>query len=400
MNHNKPEGHNFVYLAPKGTEQHCDDLHVRIGADPLFGRSITSTWKPNSVEIDAIYFNGASVALTVFGENHPIVSLGVEGAGHPHANIPDQFDAHRASATISLALSDLRAAHCGGDNTVAIEGSKHYREFIEQALDKLQSLIDPNVTYINWEERYLQLERNVLNALPTGNYYLDEPDGGSVSLGDQLLRMGEDAAKWRAETGGGLFREIPLCNVLGYVQPWESAQHETTLTFDDTMLGAESRSPVDGWRKVGAPIPVKDASPKGAVHPDDLAVDAFAAAMKAKLAEARAKGRGGWNGDESSMQQRLSEMLRDHVEKGDPRDVANFCMFLHQRGESISPKGGSTDAKDAARYRWLRADTAISAVPRAWKSNEGAYPVHPLHLEALDEAIDAAMQATSAEVKS
>ncbi len=63
-----------------------------------------------------------------------------------------------------------------------------------------------------------------------------------------------------------------------------------------------------------------------------------------------------------------------------------------------SPKGSNTDARDAARYRWLRTDTGISAVPRAWKSDEGAFPVHPLHLEVLDEAIDAAMQATSAEV--
>ena len=74
-----------------------------------------------------------------------------------------------------------------------------------------------------------------------------------------------------------------------------------------------------------------------ASHPDDAAVDAFAAAMKEKLAAARAKGRGGWDGDESGMQQRLSDMLRAHVEKGDPRDVANFAMFLHQRGEAIMP---------------------------------------------------------------
>lgn len=84
-----------------------------------------------------------------------------------------------------------------------------------------------------------------------------------------------------------------------------------------------------------------DTSPKSACHPDDAAVDAFAAAMKAKLADARAKGRGGWNGDEPGMQQRLSDMLRAHVEKGDPRDVANFCMFLHQRGEAIGPKGAA-----------------------------------------------------------
>ena len=74
-----------------------------------------------------------------------------------------------------------------------------------------------------------------------------------------------------------------------------------------------------------------------AAHPDDAAVDAFAAAMKEKLAASRAKGRGGWNGDEPGMQQRLSDMLRTHVEKGDPRDVANFAMFLHQRGEAILP---------------------------------------------------------------
>lgn len=60
-------------------------------------------------------------------------------------------------------------------------------------------------------------------------------------------------------------------------------------------------------------------------HPDDQAVDRFAAAMKDKLAKAREKGRGGW---ETCSPEDLSRMLREHVEKGDPRDVANFCMML------------------------------------------------------------------------
>ena len=71
-----------------------------------------------------------------------------------------------------------------------------------------------------------------------------------------------------------------------------------------------------------------------AVHPDDAAVDALVAMMKAKLAKQRAKGYGGWNTQECS-QQRLSDMLRDHVAKGDPVDVANFCAFLVARGEGI-----------------------------------------------------------------
>lgn len=78
-----------------------------------------------------------------------------------------------------------------------------------------------------------------------------------------------------------------------------------------------------------------------AKHPDDAAVDAFADAMKAKLAEARAKGRGGWHDKTDCTQRRLSVMLRAHVDKGDPRDVANFCMFLYQRGEAILPRGRS-----------------------------------------------------------
>lgn len=64
-------------------------------------------------------------------------------------------------------------------------------------------------------------------------------------------------------------------------------------------------------------------------HPDDEAVDRFAYAMKQKLALAREKGRSGW---QQMNPAELSDMLRDHVEKGDPRDVANFCMFLWHHG--------------------------------------------------------------------
>lgn len=76
----------------------------------------------------------------------------------------------------------------------------------------------------------------------------------------------------------------------------------------------------------------------GEAHSDDVAVDAFAAAMKAKMADARAKGRGGWEDPAQCSSEDLSRMLRDHVEKGDPRDVANFCMMLHQRREAIAAR--------------------------------------------------------------
>jgi len=70
-------------------------------------------------------------------------------------------------------------------------------------------------------------------------------------------------------------------------------------------------------------------------HPDDVAVDVFAAEMKTKLARKRSEGKSGWQDKAQINQDQLSQMLRKHVEKGDPVDVANFCMMLHQRGEQI-----------------------------------------------------------------
>lgn len=162
-----------------------------------------------------------------------------------------------------------------------------------------------------------------------------------------------------------------------------------SILIEEGVLGRNGRV----FQKIRTLI---DAGPKGGSHPDDLAVDALAAAMKAKLAEARAKGRSGWNGDEPGMQQRLSDMLRDHVDKGDPRDVANFCMFLHQRGEAISPKGGSTDAKDAARWRFLRDNNGVRNHLAVEVFIDGA-AFGPGY---LDAQVDEAMQATSGEVGS
>lgn len=73
------------------------------------------------------------------------------------------------------------------------------------------------------------------------------------------------------------------------------------------------------------------------LHQDDAAVHRFAFAMKEKLAMKRAEGRGGWQDKELCSGDYLSQLLREHIEKGDPVDVANFCMMLHSRGERITP---------------------------------------------------------------
>lgn len=67
-------------------------------------------------------------------------------------------------------------------------------------------------------------------------------------------------------------------------------------------------------------------------HPDSLAVTRFAGMMKEKMAVSRLRGRNGW---EKCSIPLLSTMLREHVDKGDPVDVANLAMMIELNGGRI-----------------------------------------------------------------
>lgn len=80
---------------------------------------------------------------------------------------------------------------------------------------------------------------------------------------------------------------------------------------------------------------VKAYLPHAATIVDNTAVEALAFHMRRKLTAARLKGRGGWQDCEPQV---LSDMLHEHVTKGDPVDVANFCAFLSTLGSPILPR--------------------------------------------------------------
>lgn len=130
-----------------------------------------------------------------------------------------------------------------------------------------------------------------------------------------------------------------------------------------------------------------------AEHLDDAAVDAFAAAMKAKLAIARAKGRGGWQDKTDCPQQRLSDMLRDHVAKGDPRDVANFCCFLWNRGEGIAQAEQPGDFVRVAEKADVRTSRQVDGVLMHWcgipVAVTGQAKTHPNNWPLIDESLTA-----------
>ena len=85
------------------------------------------------------------------------------------------------------------------------------------------------------------------------------------------------------------------------------------------------------------------ATPPAEQHPDDIAVDCFAAAMKAKLKwEREERNRSGWQ-DMTAAD--LSRLLYEHLPKGDPIDVANLVMMLHQNGQQIEAPATTTDER-------------------------------------------------------
>jgi hypothetical protein len=69
-------------------------------------------------------------------------------------------------------------------------------------------------------------------------------------------------------------------------------------------------------------------------HSDDVAVLKFSNAMRAKLAQKRIDGRGGWNDPAECSTDYLRWLLANELRKPivDLVDVANYCMMLHQRG--------------------------------------------------------------------
>ncbi|MDE4918597.1 hypothetical protein ACUXAV_000696 [Cupriavidus metallidurans] len=131
----------------------------------------------------------------------------------------------------------------------------------------------------------------------------------------------------------------------------EKMDHYTTLT----ELAEEIRAMASNAASaLPAAAPALAAQVAG--NFDDYVVEQFAVAMKRKLAAARDKGRGGWN---YCTAEDLSRMLREHVEKGDPRDVANFCMFLWYHGQPIHAHQSGEAGADA----WQPISTAPEGVP-------------------------------------
>lgn len=157
-------------------------------------------------------------------------------------------------------------------------------------------------------------------------------------LQDRVQELEEAARSWKTK---GKHRADVLRERIEALQDQISGERDETKALHsyidklEAQLDAVGAGGVEPLRRGQCLHQIVE--PLAMAHPDDAAVDALAVLMKAKLAKQREKGYGGWETPECT-QHRLSTLLRDHVDKGDPVDVANFCAFLSARGEGIAPQ--------------------------------------------------------------
>jgi len=229
-----------------------------------------------------------------------------------------------------------------------------------------------------------KLERDVLDALPAV-YYMDPPDGGDVSLGEQVKRMAEDAALWRKHISTPAAPGIDRCSLLDIVAWWNAYTGPV-----DEALG-------EVIRRIRALI---DASPKGdgssSVAPPALYQHddgRYALALGDVARHRLTDGDPGWH-----------RVPLDVVEADGPKGATLNEQFGSAEGLD-GTKGGS-EARDAARYRFLRdvahpdSDDGIAVTIQKQDSWGNWRDMH-LHGAELDVQTDAAMQtqASDAEVR-
>ena len=102
-------------------------------------------------------------------------------------------------------------------------------------------------------------------------------------------------------------------------------------------------------------------------HPDDEAVDTFARSMKAKMKAGRDKGR----------------YLVNHIKKGDPIDVANFCMMLYHHQVQNAVLEGALEVLTETSQKILSAEE-VKEEGWYWWRPECTYPWSVARVNAVE----------------
>ena len=156
-----------------------------------------------------------------------------------------------------------------------------------------------------------------LAAFDAKNYLF--PDG------DCFERDGDTLDGFMAEFLTHHQLEVRLIESAENAKKWHEAHSSASDRI--TVLEVENAE----LRKRPA-IDVAPGAAGGVDHENDMAVDSFAAAIKAKLSTRSVAGGGGWNDPAQCSIEHLQGVLVEWVAKGDPVSVGALAMMIQQRG--------------------------------------------------------------------
>lgn len=164
-------------------------------------------------------------------------------------------------------------------------------------------------------------------AMDSDNIELAAFDGKNYLFpdGDCFERDGDTLDGFMAEFLTHHQLEVRLIESAENAKKWHEAHSSASDRI--TVLEVENAE----LRKRPA-IDVAPGAAGGVDHENDMAVDSFAAAIKAKLSTRSAAGGGSWNDPAQCSIEHLQGVLVEWVAKGDPVSVGALAMMIQQRG--------------------------------------------------------------------
>jgi hypothetical protein len=181
-------GKEGVYLMGYSADQMRDfaraaiaaDRELRaVGGEPAGWREHAAQWLRGKAE-------AAQPASEATGWANPAHSL-----PDRLQRLADELDAEQESAPFGLEPWETPVVNKFGDSM---------KPEVQRFMRGMHSHLLGNAASPAVADKVLPSEAQLL-ALLSGSYYMDPPDGGSVTLYEQLQRMSKDAAKWREFDG-------------------------------------------------------------------------------------------------------------------------------------------------------------------------------------------------------
>jgi len=157
---------------------------------------------------------------------------------------------------------------------------------------------------------------------------------------------------------------------------WDAAWNSIGLSYRAKLSMHEIKTLFDKFHSamLAAAQTERVIYPKRDRLPDDerKALDAMVSAMSEKLYRKYIEG---YSGFEGASEEHLNRLLHEHLTKGDPVDVANFCAFLLHNGQRVrlSPERVSVQVSDD-RKLWLWKNF-VDGRPEYW-AFDNPYPIH------------------------